>query len=484
MRPSPSDALPHWIAGRESRTGLTRSVPHAGSLDADPPELAWVDRADAGGLEQALTAAHAARGACAALPRHRRRRALLEIARGLEAQADTFARRITDESGKPLTDARGEVRRAITTFELAAEACGEQIGEWLDLGARESGDGYLALTRRVPVGVCSFITPFNFPLNLVAHKVAPAIAAGCPFVLKPSERTPLSALALAELLAEQELPEGAWSVLPLELEDVGPLTEDDRVALVSFTGSEQVGWDLAARAGGKRVALELGGNAACIVHRGADLDDVVARLLVGGFSNSGQSCISVQRVLAHRSLADALVERLVAAVRALPSGDPTRSDTRVGPLIDAAAAARVETWIHEARTGGGQLACGGGREGRLVEPTVVLEPPADCRLERDELFGPALTVSVYDDFEDALARADRGRFGLQLGLFGVDLDRGLAAADAVAVGGLVLGDVPTFRADAMPYGGRRRSGLGREGPRWAIEEFTEPQVVVVRRRRD
>lgn len=478
-----TEPRPFWLAGVAQRGDRVLDVPDRSRLGDDGSNTATVALARPEDTERALTAAHAARRACAHFPRHARRRALIGVARAIEARGEELALQITRESGKPITDARGEVVRAVTTFELAAETCDERAGEYLDLGARPSADRYTAWTRRVPVGVLSLITPFNFPLNLVAHKVAPAIASGCPFIVKPSEKTPLSALSLAEILAEQELPEGSWSVLPLEIADSATLIEDPRVALVSFTGSETVGWDISRRAAGKRVALELGGNAACIVHCGADVEDVVERVLVGGYGNSGQSCISVQRILVHESLADALRERLVARVRDLPTGDPLDPATRVGPLIDEAAAARVTASIEAARDAGAAVLCGGERDGRLVRPAVVDGVPGGCTLDSEELFGPAVGLRTYRTLDEAVALADDGRFGLQLGAFGLDLDESLALADAVEVGGLILGDVPTFRADAMPYGGRRRSGLGREGPRAALLEFTEEQVIVTRRRR-
>jgi acyl-CoA reductase-like NAD-dependent aldehyde dehydrogenase len=481
MRSTP---VPFWLAGAPQASDVRWSVPHRGTaVESSPLEvLSEVCVAGPEHLEQALEAAARARRECAALPRHRRREALLGVAEGLRQRAEEFAARIVAEMGKPITDARSEVTRAIQTFELAAEACDERAGEFLDLDARPSTAGRVALTRRVPVGVCSFVTPFNFPLNLVAHKVAPAIAAGCPFVLKPSDKTPLSSLALAELLAQQELPRGAWSVLPLAVEDVGPMIDDPRVALLSFTGSESVGWELARRAGGRRMALELGGNAACVVGADADLEQVVSRLLVGGFSNSGQSCISVQRVLAAEGIYEDLREALADGLRGLELGDPRRESTRVGPLIDELAAKRVAGLIAEAVDAGAELLCGGERRGRFVTPTLLEGVPPDARFETEELFGPGLSLARFEDLHQGLAAADRGRFGLQLGVFGLDFAEVLDAADRVEVGGLMVDDVPTFRADALPYGGRRRSGLGREGPRSAIEELTEPQVIVFRRR--
>jgi acyl-CoA reductase-like NAD-dependent aldehyde dehydrogenase len=374
------------------------------------------------------------------------------------------------------------VTRLIDTFRVAAEEAVRIDGETLNLEISARADGYRGFTKRVPVGPCSFITPFNFPLNLVAHKVAPAIAAGCPFVLKPSERTPIGALMIGAVLAETELPEGAFSVVPCALKDLAPLVEDDRLALLSFTGSGKVGWDLKARAGRKKVVLELGGNAACIVD--ADqrdrLDAVVERLIFGAFYQSGQSCISVQRIFAHESIYDALRERLVAKARVLVSGDPKLEATFLGPMIDVAAATRLHGWIERAATHGAKVLCGGARDGAMLEATLVEGVPPDEPLSAEEAFGPVAILERFRDFDDALRRVNASEYGLQAGVFTNDLAHAMRAWDALEVGGVIVGDVPSFRVDNMPYGGVKGSGLGREGIRSSIAEMTEVRLLVMR----
>src|SRR5690606_7994369 len=336
-------------------------------------------------------------------------------------------------------------------------------------------------TRRVPIGVCSFITPFNFPLNLVAHKVAPAIAAGCPFVLKPAAKTPVGALIIGEVLAETDLPAGAFSILPCTNEDAAALVEDERIALFSFTGGE-IGWELKARAGRKKVVLELGGNAACIVDAdpGRSLDSVVERLVSGAYYQSGQSCISVQRILVHASIYDELRERLRTAVEKLVAGDPRREETFIGPMIDEEAAKRVEAWVAEALEGGATAIVSPERDGNMLTPGLLEDVPRNARLYRDEVFGPVALMERFDDFSSALERANDSRFGLQAGVFTASLAHAMQAWDTLEVGGVVVGDIPSFRVDNMPYGGVKGSGLGREGVRSAIEDMTEPRLLVIR----
>jgi acyl-CoA reductase-like NAD-dependent aldehyde dehydrogenase len=351
----------------------------------------------------------------------------------------------------------------------------------LELQVSARARGLRGMTRRVPIGACSFITPFNFPLNLVAHKVAPAIAAGCPFVLKPSERTPLGALAIAEILAETDLPPGAFSVLPCTADDASALVEDPRIAFLSFTGGP-VGWDLRARAGRKKVALELGGNAACIVDAdpGRPLEAVADRIAFGAYYQSGQSCISVQRIIVHRDVASRLETMLADRVRGLHAGDPHDEATDLGPLIDTAAADRLEAWVEEARSGGARVVVEGRRDGTLLGPCLLADVPRDARLYCEEAFGPVAMIETVDDFDDALARANDSRYGLQVGVFTARLDHAMRAWDRLEAGGVVVGDVPSLRIDSMPYGGVKDSGLGREGVRWAIEEMTETRLLVIR----
>jgi acyl-CoA reductase-like NAD-dependent aldehyde dehydrogenase len=411
-----------------------------------------------------------------------KRRDVLEhcVLRFAERQEE-LALALCIEAGKPIKDARGEVTRLIDTFRIAAGEATRIEGEVLELQISERSRGYRGMVKRVPIGPCSFITPFNFPLNLVAHKVAPAIAAGCPFVLKPAAKTPVGALIIGEVLAETPLPKGAFSILPCSNEDASLLVEDERIALLSFTGG-LVGWELKARAGRKKVTLELGGNAACIVDAdpGAELDHIVERLVSGAYYQSGQSCISVQRILVHRELYPRLKRRMKAAVQQLRMGDPRDDKTFIGPMIDEDAAKRVEAWIRAARKAGAKRVAGGERQGSMLPATLLEEVPHDTELYRQEAFGPVAMLEPFDDFDQALARVNDSDFGLQAGVFTASLAHAMRAWDRLEVGGVVVGDVPSFRVDNMPYGGVRGSGLGREGVRCAIEDMTEPRLLVIR----
>ncbi|MGH8212320.1 MAG: aldehyde dehydrogenase family protein, partial [Rhodanobacteraceae bacterium] len=340
---------------------------------------------------------------------------------------------------------------------------------------------YRGFVKRVPIGPCSFITPFNFPLNLVAHKVAPAIAAGCPFVLKPSEKTPIGALIIGEVLAETDLPQGAFSILPCTIEDADPFVEDERLKLLSFTGG-QIGWELKKRAGRKKVVLELGGNAACIVD--ADqrerLDQVIERLISGSFYQSGQSCIKVQRILVHASLYDEVKRHFVEAARKLKAGDPKDPETFLGPMIDEAAAKRLEGWIDQAKQAGAIVLCGGGRRGNMLQATVMEGVPPDAKLSCMEAFGPVTLLAKFENFDEALRSVNASDYGLQAGVFTHDLNRAMRAWDTLAEGGVIVGDIPSFRVDNMPYGGVKLSGFGREGVRYAIEDMSERRLLVIR----
>ncbi len=433
-------------------------------------------------LEAAIAAGYAAREAMRKLPPFTRRDVLLHAARRFSERALELANILAVEVGKPVRDARGEVGRLIETFEVAADEALRPGGEMLGLELSERSKGTRGMTKRVPVGLCSFITPFNFPLNLVAHKIAPAIAAGCPFVLKPSDRTPVSAMVIGEILAETALPPGAFSILPVPLPHVPPFIEDPRFALLSFTGSADVGWNLRARAGRKKVVLELGGNAACIVDadQGPALDAVVDRLVFGAFYQSGQSCISVQRILVHASLYDALKEKLVAKAGALVTGDPRNELTFIGPMIDEAAAARLHAWIEEAKERGAKVVVGGTRNGALLEATVVEDVPRDLPLYAAEAFGPVVALERFTTFDEALRITNDSDFGLQAGVFTNDLKHTMRAWDELEVGGVIVGDVPSFRIDNMPYGGVKGSGFGREGVRWAMLDMTEERLLVLR----
>jgi acyl-CoA reductase-like NAD-dependent aldehyde dehydrogenase len=385
------------------------------------------------------------------------------------------------EAGKPIKDAAGEVTRLIETFRIAAEEAVRVNGETLNLELASRLGGYRGYTQRVPLGPVSFITPFNFPLNLVAHKVAPAIAAGCPFVLKPSEKTPIGALIIGQVLAETDLPKGAFSVLPLDGKHATPLVEDERLKLLSFTGG-QIGWDLKARAGRKKVTLELGGNAACIVDadQHAQLDRVIERLIFGAFYQSGQSCISVQRIYAHVSLYEELKARLVQAVQQLKAGDPKDKSVFLGPMIDEAAAQRLEGWINEAQQAGGTILCGGKRKGNMLEATLMENVPKDAKVNRMEAFGPFALLAPFERIDDAFAMVNDSDYGLQAGIFTDSLDHAMRAWNELEQGGVIVNDVPSFRVDNMPYGGVKLSGLGREGVRYAIEDMSEIRLMVVR----
>lgn len=437
-------------------------------------------------LEAALAAAQGAAPALAAAPAWRRSAALAATSRALTARREELARTIAQEAGKALKFARAEVDRAVQVFALAAEEAGRIHGETVPLDASPSGAGYFGFWQRRPRGVLVAITPFNFPLNLVAHKLAPALAAGNPVVLKPAERTPLTAWLLAgivrQALAGQDLPLGALGLVQGPGAELGPpLVEDPRVAMVSFTGSRAVGQSILARAGLKRVTLELGNTTPVIVAPDADLDLAAERCALGAYYNSGQVCISVQRVYADPAVAAPLRERFVAATERMVVGDPLAEETDVGPMIALSEAERAERWVQEAVRGGAQLLCGGRREGPVHWPTLLGDPPADARVMVDEVFAPVASLIGDQDFERALRRANEGPYGLQVAVFSRDLERVLHAIEALDFGGVIVNDTPAFRADAMPYGGNRQSGLGREGVRFAIEEMTNVQMVVIRR---
>ncbi|GHG72988.1 aldehyde dehydrogenase family protein [Comamonas sp. JC664] len=473
-----AERYPYYLANRPQQPNAALAVTHKYSGEV----VTHVAVADAAAVEEAIAAAVRAAEPMRKLAPYARQAVLEHCVRRFRERAEELALALCIEAGKPLRDARGEVDRLIDTFKAAAEEAVRGGGEVLNLEVSKRAAGYRGFTQRVPVGPCSFITPFNFPLNLVAHKVAPAIAAGCPFILKPSDRTPVSALILAEVLAETDLPEGAFSVLPVRLEDLGPLIEDDRLKLLSFTGSEKVGWELKARAGRKKVVLELGGNAACVVDAapGASLDFIADRVAHGAFFQAGQSCISVQRVLVHASLYDALREKLVARAKALRPGNPSDDATTLGPMIDEPAARRLEGWIQDAVRRGAKVLAGGGRRGPVLDATVLEAVPVDAALSTEEAFGPVVLLQPFTDFDEALREVNSGRFGLQAGLFTQDLSRAMRAWDELEVGGVVVGDVPSFRVDTMPYGGVKGSGIGREGVKYAIEDMTELRLLVLR----
>ncbi len=406
---------------------------------------------------------------------------LQAIAQGITARADEFTRLIVAEAGKPVQYARAEVQRAIATFSLAAAEVLAFAGEEVPLDATAAGQGYLGFSRRVPAGPVAAISPFNFPLNLVAHKVAPGLAAGCPVVAKPAPATPLTALKLAEVVRAVGVPSGWLSVLPMDNVHAHLMLEDERLRVLSFTGSDKVGWQLKARAGARKVLLELGGNAPVVVHSDADLDFAVPRLAVGGYSYAGQVCISVQRVLVHRPIYSEFLERYRHSVEELPVGDPSEERTVCGPLIHPREVERIADWVDKARAGGARVVCGGVADSPFYRPTVLENVPPEAEVSRCEVFGPVTVVAPYEDFDEALDRANDSPFGLQVGVFTRDLERALQSFDRLEFGGIVVNDYPTFRVDNMPYGGVKASGFGREGVRYAMEEMSEVRLLAIRR---
>ncbi len=414
------------------------------------------------------------------LPAHKRAEILVRVAGALGKRADEAARTICAEAGKPLKAARLEVARAMSTYTFAAVEARSLAGDVVPMEASQAGEGKLAFTIREPVGVVGAISPFNFPLNLVAHKIAPALAAGCAVVLKPASQTPLSALLLAELETEAGLPPGWLNVVVGPSGEIGDvLVADERVRLITFTGSSDVGWKLRERAARKKVNLELGNATPVIVHEDADLEEAATKLAANAFSFAGQSCISVQRVYVHRSAFDAFLERFLPKVDALKVGDPAEEDTDVGPVIDEGARERIVEWIEEARSAGADVLTGGTVENGLIGPTVIAGAGPELKVSCEEIFGPVCTVAAYDSLDEALALANGTRFGLQAGIFTSDVRTALRAARALAFGGVTVNEAPTFRADQMPYGGVKDSGNTREGPAYAVREMTEERVVVL-----
>lgn len=438
--------------------------------------------ADAKAIDAAIAAAVGAEAPLRAFAPYQRQAVLEHCVKRFRERFDEMAMALCIEAGKPIKDAKGEVTRLIDTFKIAAEEAVRIDGEVLNLEISARAKGYRGFSKRVPIGPCSFISPFNFPLNLAAHKVAPAIAAGCPFVLKPARRTPIGALIIGEVLAETDLPKGAFSILPAHRDGADLFTTDERLKLLSFTGSPAVGWGLKAKAGKKKVVLELGGNAACIVD--ADqrdrLDYVIERLIFGAFYQSGQSCIGVQRILVHEDIYGEVRDRFVAATKKLVAGDPKDENTFVGPMIDVKEAKRLDGWIQEAVEAGAKLLCGGKRDGAMLEATVLEGVDPKQKVSCEEAFGPVALLQPYRAFDDALGAVNDSMFGLQAGLFTNDLNKVMRAWDRLEVGGVVVGDVSSFRVDNMPYGGVKDSGLGREGIRYAIEDMTEIRLLVIR----
>jgi glyceraldehyde-3-phosphate dehydrogenase (NADP+) len=491
-------------AGLSTIAGMVETIQAASSVEPRPIYLAgrWITSADrleiadpahpdrpAGAtylaseaqLELAIEAALRGFEAMRRLPAFERGRALRAISAGIAERRDELAETIVRESGKPIRDARTEVDRGAFVFRLAAEEAERLVGETIPLDVAPAHVGRMGLTRRFPIGPVAGISPFNFPLNLAAHKVAPAIAAGCSIVLKPPSRDPLTMLKVAEIIDDAGLPAGAVSVLPMSRQLGDRMVADERFRLLSFTGSPGVGWRMKARAGRKRVVLELGGNAGAIVDASADLDWAVRRLLVGAFAYAGQVCISVQRLLVHETVWEPFMERFVAGAAGLRMGDPMEVDTDLGPMVDEAAAARTERWVREAVDEGARVLVGGAAEGSWFPPTILVDADPASQVCSEEAFAPLVVAAPFSDFEAALAQVNDSRFGLQAGVFTNDLANAWRAFEALEVGGVIVNDVPTYRVDHMPYGGVKESGLGREGVRWAIEDMTELRLMVVAR---
>ncbi len=438
--------------------------------------------ADAATIDAGIAAAVEAAEPMRRMASYERQAVLQHCVDRFTERKDELAYALCVEAGKPINDSRGEVGRLIDTFRIAAEESVRMTGEVQPLDIAPRARGYQGIWKRVPIGPCSFISPFNFPLNLAAHKVAPALAVGCPFVMKPASRTPLGAIIMGEVLAETDLPRGAFSILPASRDGADLFTEDDRLKLLSFTGSPEVGWALKARAGKKKVILELGGNAAVVIDKDADLDDAVARTVFGAFYQSGQSCIGVQRIVVHESVYATFRDKLVARTRTLIAGDPHDEKTFVGPMIDVKEAERLDGWVQEAVAGGATLLCGGRREGAMLEATLLEGVGRDTRLNIEEAFGPVAFLLPFSSWQEALDIVNDSKFGLQAGIFTRDIFQVLDAWDTLEVGGVVVNDVPSYRVDNMPYGGVKDSGLGREGVRFAMEDMTEIRNLVIRRR--
>ena len=472
-----SETVPIYLAGEFVRVGTPLEVhdPATGELVA----TTW--QAGPEELERATAAAVEAFAATRRLASFERRDALAHVAERISQDADELAELLSRESGKPIRDAKGEVARGALTFRIAAEEALRINGEWLPLDWSAANRGRSGIVRRYPIGPVAGISPFNFPLNLAAHKVAPAIAAGCSIVLKPPSKDPLVMLRVAGYLAETNLPKGAVSILPMDRPTGDRMVADDRFKLLSFTGSPSVGWKMKAEAGKKKVVLELGGNAGAIVDETADRDWAVARLAYGAFAYSGQVCISVQRIYVVQEIFEDFQRRFVEKVRQLKMGSPLDPATDLGPMVDAKAVARTHQWVGEALADGAKALVGGEPDGLFYPPTVLVDVPKDARVCGEEVFAPVVNLFPVPDFKAAIAQINDSQFGLQCGVFTNDLERTLLAHDELEVGGVIVNDVPTWRTDAMPYGGVKDSGLGREGLRWSIEDMTEPRLLAFAR---
>ena len=466
---------PFLVHGQWKKGDATARVinPFNGQTIADVVQATETD------AEEAMVSTCGAAATMGELPGHARYNILQQIAALIYRRRDEFASTITAEAGKPIADAKREVSRAVQTFTVAAEEARRIPGEVVPLDWTPGSDSHLGILRRFPIGPVLGITPFNFPLNLVTHKVAPALAAGNPILIKPAPQTPLTALLLGEVALEAGLPPGALNVVPCANALAEQLVMDPRFKLLSFTGSAPVGWMLKAKCGKKKVTLELGGNAGVVIEPDADLELAAQRCAAGGFGYAGQTCISVQRVFVHHSIADLFTTKLLMHVARLKAGDPTDEATSIGPLIDQAAAQRVESWISEAVAEGARVLLGGKRMGSVVEATVLSNVKPEMKVSYREVFGPVVTVTPYRQFSEAIALLNQSDYGLQAGVFTQDINIVFHAFRHLEVGAVLVNEIPTFRADHMPYGGVKDSGLGREGIRAAIEDMTEPRLLVL-----
>ena len=470
---------PFWLAGKATTSEVIAEVTHPGNGKV----IASHYVPSAAQVEQAVAAASSARNAFQATSAATRADALMHVSTQIAKRLEEIAQLVTAENGKPITWARSEVSRAVSTFRWAAEETRRFSGEVQRLDTEAAAAGRYAIIRRFPRGVVLGISPFNFPLNLVAHKVAPAIAVGAPVLIKPAPSTPMSALLLGEILSETDLPEGSWSVLPIGNDMAPALVADERIPVVSFTGSDKVGFDIQKTVPHKHITLELGGNAAALVLEDwsseADLNWAATRTALFGMSQAGQSCISVQRILIHESLYDVLSSKIVAATNNLANGDPYDDKTIVGPMINEAAAIRIEQWVNEAVAAGAQLLTGGKRDGPFYAPTVLAHVPRDAKVSCNEVFGPVMIIDKVASTQEGFDVINDSPFGLQAGVFTHDIQSAFRAHRELEVGGVIIGDVPTFRSDQMPYGGVKASGVGKEGLRWAMEDLTHERIMVL-----
>ncbi|HEY0426641.1 MAG TPA: aldehyde dehydrogenase family protein [Pyrinomonadaceae bacterium] len=457
---------------REASESFTLKSPYSQEI------LAEVFSADARETEEAVALAESAAQEMRSLARFEIARGLRKIAEGIENRKKEFAETIALEAAKPIALARGEVERGIATFAWAAGEAERFAGEVVPVDTQAGGKGKSAYTLRVPRGVIYGITPFNFPLNLVAHKVAPALAAGNAIIIKPSQRTPLTSLLLGEVFLESDLPQSALQIVPMDVKYIDAVLSDERIDMISFTGSADVGWSLKQKAGKRQVALELGGNAPVIVDESADLQKSLEKTAMGAFAYAGQVCISVQRVLLHEKIFDEWTEKFVESARNLKRGNPLDEATQLSVMIDEQAAKKAESWIREAVQSEAEILCGGRREGAMLDATVLTNTNSEMRVVSEEIFAPVASIEKFSDFAEAVQSANQTRYGLQAGVFTGNLSNANFAAGQLEYGGVIINDVPTFRVDNMPYGGAKDSGFGREGVRYAMEEMSEIRLIV------